>query len=425
MKITSIALFCLVLCAEGAKEKTSSPTKKVKCTRELMTAISDCAQGVKPSKGTDGCPSCLPKAFDKVKCTKSVIKECAAPAACAAGEKPKRDGCCLSCKVQKAPKCTVEQKDTCKASIDSLGECAADADKKSVFDVDTCCVTCKRAPRPDPTKKCTKADFETCIDTAPECAAKEKPVREKGQCCVSCRRPAREAPLREVGKCGAIGVCATDETPTRVKDESGAFACPSCKRAKAVCSTACSDGQLCVRKKKSEEANNTEGECRGKKAKKLRMLAKSAVNKAFLKGASADEIKATLQEIVDRFCDNEEHADQCEKFQATLTDGMVVKKVTSKNDEIEVQVEVPEEVVVSRRLTSRRLADDAGSLLDAAMADPDAAGGDISVTSEEVVNKALDDGSAVAGNSQSFLTYSSSVLVVCGAMVPILGAGLF
>jgi hypothetical protein len=76
-------------------------------------------------------------------------------------------------------------------------------------------MTCKRPARTNPAEKCTKDEFKTCIEAAPECDAAEKPLREKGQCCVSCRRPARDAPLRSVAKCGEITECASGEKPTR------------------------------------------------------------------------------------------------------------------------------------------------------------------------------------------------------------------
>ena len=55
---------------------------------------------------------------------------------------------------------------------------------------------------------------------------------------------------------------------------------------------------MCVRSKRKldqGEDTSTEGECKSKKVKKLKMKAAAAVDKAFLKDATADEIKATLQ----------------------------------------------------------------------------------------------------------------------------------
>merc|ERR1712072_126662 len=266
--------------------------------------------------------------------------------------------------------CTDAQKTACKASLDGLAECPAPSSStslRSFFNSDTCCMSCKRPARASQAK-CTKEDFKTCIDTARECEASEKPLKEKGQCCVSCRRPARDAPLRDVGKCGDIPECAADEAPSRVKDDSGAFACPTCRKPKPVCESACGTGKMCVRSKGGESTS-----CKSKKAKKLKMRAKTAVDKAFLKAATASETKAVLQEVVKRFCDKAQDDDKCDRFEDVLTEQMEVKLVAAKggsSDETEVQVDVP--TVVEERL--RRLAEDAGSLLDAAMADTDATG---------------------------------------------------
>jgi hypothetical protein len=55
---------------------------------------------------------------------------------------------------------------------------------------------------------------------------------------------------------------------------------------------------MCVRSKtklEQGEGTSTEGECKSKKVKKLKMKAVSAMEKAFLKDATANEIKAALQ----------------------------------------------------------------------------------------------------------------------------------
>jgi hypothetical protein len=54
---------------------------------------------------------------------------------------------------------------------------------------------------------------------------------------------------------------------------------------------------------------------------------------------------------VARFCDKEDNADRCDKFQTALTDGMAVRIAKADNDETEVEVEVPDvEAATSRRL---------------------------------------------------------------------------
>lgn len=365
---------------------------KKRCSREKMSTLADCADGARPSKSLDGCPTCLPKAFDKKKC--SGVK-CMKPSTCASGVQPARkpDGCCITCTPAKIPKCTKEQKTACQASIDSLIVCSAADDPKSSFNVDTCCMTCKRPARADANKKCTKDDFKTCMDTAPECGAEEEPLREKGQCCVSCRRPARDSPLREVGKCGNVPQCAANESPVRVKDDTGAFACPTCKPPRPVCSPACTTGQICARSKDAITQS-----CKAKKRMKLKLKAKvgDAATKAFFASATPDEMKATLQEVVNRYCDKEENAEKCDKYQDTVNDGMELSITSTGADEVQVQVDIPDIAVVD----SRRLADDASSLLAGALTDPDATGS-ITMTDES--------GSQPANGAQS-LSVSSALL---------------
>ena len=87
-----------------------------------------------------------------------------------------------------------------------------------------------------------------------------------------------------------------------------------------------------------------------------------------------------------------------------------------KNDEIDVQVEIPDVEAASVR---RRLADDASSLLDAALADPDATG-DIQVSDNTVTDTGNTD--VNVGNSASSLSVNAcAILLVCGTMASILG----
>jgi hypothetical protein len=179
---------------------------------------------------------------------------------------------------------------------------------------------------------------------------------------------------------------------------------------------------MCVRSKRKldqGEDTSTEGECKSKKVKKLKMKAAAAVDKAFLKDATADEIKATLQEIVARFCDKEDNADRCDKFQTALTDGMEVRIAKAGNDETEVEVEVP---AVEAAATSRRLADDdAASLLEAALADPDATD-ELQISAAAGTNTVPPSGNGqsvdiAGGNGAHSLSVSAcAIMLVCGTM---------
>jgi len=334
-----------------------------------MSALTACAEGVKPTRTAGGCPSCLPKAFDKDKCGKAQIEACPTPGTCAAGVSPKRDGCCVTCKPAKA-KCTEAQRKACSAIMKSLGVCAAGTSPN--FDASTCCIDCKRPARSKPTRACSKEEFKTCIDTVPECGANEKPVREEGQCCMSCRRAARDAPLLEVAKCGNLPACAANETALRLKDDSGAFVCPTCKPAKPVCSPTCSAKQIC-----SSRRNKSTPACRVKRRRSLKLKASRAADKAFLASATAEEIKAAIAEVVRRFCDKQENQAQCEKYEDTVISNMEVAITSANAQEVQVEVGLPNAADSIRR----RLGDEPADLLDSALADPDSTG-PISMTEE-------------------------------------------
>jgi len=360
-------LFALVLCVSVvlASARKAGP----RCSREKISALAACAEGVKPTKTTAGCPSCLPKAFDKKKCGKAQIQACPMPGTCAAGVSPKRNGCCVTCKPAKA-KCTEAQRTACATTMKSLSVCAAGTSPN--FDASTCCIDCKRPARSKPERACTKEEFKTCIDTIPECGANEKPVREEGQCCMSCRRAARDAPLIEVAKCGNLPACAADETAFRVKDDSGAFVCPTCKPAKPACSPACSAKQIC-----SWRRNKNTSTCRVKRQKNLKLKANRAADKAFLESATPEEIKAAIAEVVQRFCDKQENQAQCEKYEDTVVHNMEVLITSATAQELQVEVGLPNAVDSTRR----RLGDEPADLLDSALADPDSTGS-ISMTEE-------------------------------------------
>jgi len=131
---------------------------------------------------------------------------------------------------------------------------------------------------------------------------------------------------------------------------------------------------------------------------KLKLKAKvgDAATKAFFASATPDEMKATLQEVVNRYCDKEENAEKCDKYQDTVNDGMELSITSTGADEVQVQVDIPDIAVVD----SRRLADDASSLLAGALTDPDATGS-ITMTDES--------GSQPANGAQS-LSVSSALL---------------
>jgi hypothetical protein len=167
------------------------------------------------------------------------------------------------------------------------------------------------------------------------------------------------------------------------------------------------------------------------------------------------------KEIVARFCDKEDNADRCDKFQTALTDGMEVRIAKAGNDETEVEVEVP---AVEAAATSRRLAgldtvhpsiynvvrtlctcihwtcvlsimehflmmlisicaadDDAVSLLEAALADPDATD-ELQISAAAGTNTVPPSGNGqsvdiAGGNGAHSLSISAcAIMLVCGTM---------
>lgn len=399
-------------CAADARPEFVAPDCCPSCTPAEMAQcdppLTACAEGVRPTKDAAGCPTCYFSGDLSAICTREKVQACAAPPECDVGVLPTRgDDCCPTCQIPK-PECTETQLTTCKASIAGLPECTAETDKSTVFDAATCCVTCKR-PEGDRTgdKQCTVDQFKTCMESIAVCEAGEQMVLEPSQCCASCKRPERIFNALDVATClSDRPACAADEKPAWMLGER----CATCKPAPPVCSS-CADPKVCVRTKAGPK-------CVSKKARKLKIKAKAVAMKAKLEGISKEEVREMVLEMVERYCENPDHAVLCEKKDA-LRDGLRCKATKNANGETEVELEVPDETgVYSRSFQTlseggfTAQANTSGDLLDAAMQDADAAS-DFTVTVE---TEAEAGGEANSASTTAFSAFSAFVLFVGAAL---------
>lgn len=322
--------------------------------------IPACVEGVSPTR-VGNCPSCNPLKPLGEQCSKEAIRSCRGAPACAEGEAPTRVGCCPSCKPAKY-QCPAGAKEACRAAMSEpdFPVCTGNEEHGERWDKTTCCPTCKRPPRREPRQECSKDDFKQCVvsGTTPVCAIGEEPEREEGQCCKTCVRDQALQPLRSIAKCAEVPDCEAGERPARVEGPGGSFSCHTCRPRRPECGGGCSKGQLCTRGKGREM-------CVNKRAKKLKVRARHAAAKAFVDGATEEEIRAMLVEIVGRFCDNPDNADLCDTHMDTLVDGIIVRVTGKEGGETEVEVDVPS-TTPGRRLLAVGSASD---LLSAALDD--------------------------------------------------------
>ena len=195
--------------------------------------------------------------------------------------------------------------------------------------------------------ECKKGEFKTCSKAARRCEANEDPMMEEGQCCMTCRRRGRDTPARDMAKCAGVPECAAAEEPIKAQDDSGGFVCPTCRKGKPTCEPACDEGkgkgkgngkgEVCVRSRETD----AKGKCLPKKRRRFKLRAQKAVDRAFLKNATAAEVEELFAEFVQRFCDKPKNEKIC-KFKTALLDGLKVKITKVDDVEVEVEVEVAE-----------------------------------------------------------------------------------
>lgn len=327
------------------------------CARLLN--LEPCAPGVAVTLDpATGCPSCRPskpQECDRSKCT---VSRDDTPV-CTAGERPIVDAqtCCMSCKLPVDGVCTADMKKKCYESLKTLPVCTDSL--PFGFDRTTCCYTCNRNvidPVTDPDKECTKEKFLACEKAnARVCETDEVPMRVEGQCCPSCARPEREVDVTDVAKCAdRIPACGVGERPTSLVDATtGSWQCPTCKPTRPKCGGKCAENQVCVRSKTVPA-----GECKSKRVIEVIVRSDVQKDKDFIKDSSPEVTADAVKEIVKRFCDKVQNADECEKKQELL-DTLDIKK--GRQSDVEAKVSI----IVSDAVTK---------LLDMAMADDEARG---------------------------------------------------
>jgi len=314
------------------------------CSAENLLATRRCGPEEKPTRLADGCPSCYREPYS-TNCTEAI--QCSL-AWCDEGVLPQRDGCCATCKPAEIT-CTEELKTACRNDYTTLPECGPIIEGESIFNPETCCVTCRKTSTDKPVSECTREDFLACIESTSECVGTEEPFRLPGQCCASCKRPSLNVPLLDVAKCAAVPDCAAGEKPFYVRGDAGLFSCPSCNKPRLNCT--CGNGNVCTRA----------GECRRSKVVKLFMKAKQDAQRAELKNATPKEVRMMLIEITKRFCDQTKNAERCASNLESLISGLTCSISRAGDSSSEIVAEVPEDVTPTRRrlLTGSTILEDA------------------------------------------------------------------
>jgi len=231
-------------------------------------------------------------------------------------------------------------------------------------------------------RACTRQAKQLCAK--PQlCADGKEPELGEEDCCFSCK------PAKPI--CAKTACKAAKETFPVCEKGSEKFykftnkptCCPTCKR-EPTCKPTCDKGKVCVRSRKTD----AKGKCRPKKKRRFKLRAQKAVDKAFLKNATAAEVEELFAEFVQRFCDKPKNVEIC-KRKTELLDGLKVKIMKNINDEsakvddveVVVEVEVAEGPTVASNEVEgevRRMllsADDTTNLLNDALADVDATEG--------------------------------------------------
>lgn len=376
---------------------------------------------------------CTPRK-DGSDCTLVDIKACAKPSQCAEATEtaeavnPKREGCCITCYKAKPENMCSKKPETCEMPATECVKPTGRPNKADFIDFETCCPTCSRpgASKEKDGKgkapKCSKSDFLKCMEdplTLP-CDEDEKPERD-GLCCNRCKRSDVGKALKKLGRCGKVPECADGEEPASLDDVDGEPQCKTCKRPRPNCAGGCGKDSVCVRGK-GEDATP---KCVNKKMKKMKIRAKKALKasddtKEFIQGATEEEIRAMLVELVERFCDQAENQEECDANRQTLIDGLVVRIMAKKEakeaegaddteedvEEVDVEVDVPEATSRRRNLLA---ASTPADLLDSAVADNDDS--EIDVTDGDTAD---DDES---GSVRTQATWVAAGLVGLAAML--------
>lgn len=391
-------------CVNGTSMRHPNTTWCPSCLSPQML-VSNCRQkvptctNVKPMVvlkdtqfGWSLCPSCRPLDAPAPSCTPAQVKACYTkmngdvaqrPPACSAGERPVKDGCCVSCLPATVSCFPNTDPRTFKASA-QVKTCIAKQKTNPVCANGTrpaivnCCRSCTPlgADRPVDAAgkklKCTRANFQKALENAPECELNERPLNEKDQksCAPSCRRPSSSFKLAEVVSClTSLPLCANGSRPEFIPGER----CPTCKPRKPVCA-GCTAKQVCVKKQVGGQWKPT---CVRKGFLKMRLTLKDASFrtkiKALAKAADAVEI---FKEILARFCERPSEVDRCAMFKDRLDESMDVTEktdVAGSTDKVDFTITTSFDSAKPTATGGRRLlqANDPTALLKDAVADSD------------------------------------------------------
>jgi hypothetical protein len=305
-----------------------------------------------------------------------------------------------------------------KENVPECPERTKNSTKADFFDETTCCPTCKPKkivkPAEPENKKgngtvrhCDKAKMDECKAAIRDCFEGEKATRVEGSCCASCVRPDAKKKLKDIAK--------RNDKPGPVKNEDG---CADKK---------CGEGEKrCVRALKKETHKLSDAlKCVPKKHKKFLIKVKKTLKeegaitavKSFLEGATDDEARDVIVEIVNRYCSNPDFAKVCDKYQDFVLRYLVAKvtKDPEKPEEVSVDVDVPVPVeegerrallAVLRRLTE----EDAMDLVSSAMSNSDELGDEILV--EEAVEETKTEAPVTVTTTKDDLDISSAAGLV-------------
>lgn len=328
------------------------------------------------------CPDCLPK-FVPSTCTKTELKACftklantgSRPRACGEGERPIKEGCCMSCTPQSV-RCTpamCPKIRVCKMKNITAGRLTNEA---PVLKND-CCRKCI----PDGIKKkvgekCTRTEFKDYMSAVPICEYKEKAVADTAAshvCGPSCKRPQSSFNIGDVMKClRSRSKCDAVTAPGERELVLPGDACARCirKRPTCTCSGSLKKKGVCVRK-------NGNSIC----VKKIRLAVKLKLKslKQEIKSMNRNDTVELIREFVSRFCERTSSATRCANFKERVLDSLqCTKKRNSTSDPstIEIELEMAESPETTTSMAQgRRLlgstSHETANLVEDAIADDD------------------------------------------------------
>lgn len=349
------------------------------------------------------CPTCRPKKCVFAGTTKP---DCTKVPVCKEGIQPERgDDCCPTCKQEDRTEHCKEKKDECKEFLmaDDTPVCDPSTDKTTIFSRDTCCLTCKRpeaaaALRPDAAGRCDFKKFKDCQADQPVCGDDQRPIFTEGHCCASCKRHGRMCEPEAVAACRVTREkCKDGEVPQHMTGE----CCPTCQPGRPACPSDCADNEVCVDRKNPK--------CVKRVAVKLGLKLKDAARRAEFRKLDEEGIREVITEIIERFCENPDNTDKCEKHKERLVEGIKVrieKRGTKADDEDVIVIDTPEDDAI---IVSRRLFSESSQLLEGAMAEEGEDSG-ISSSEKEDTSGAAKASAGILGLAAAAVAFAFNLL---------------